>query len=186
MQQYESKDRDNLSAADNQQERPGVDPESSTTICAAPRRKMREREGYEWDESKQRWVRIVRDGIAHCCDCQTWKTLDAFASVYGKPYQYCKACQRLHKAMSRYGVDREEAIRLYSIWKCECCGCEIEKQSHQHIHHVNGQVIGLVCLRCNHTLRDESPEHVARLRSCVRFIETRMKIESDLHGDMQR
>lgn len=172
MQQYESYDRDNLIAADNQQGRPGTEP--STTIRTAPRKKMRKhrgREGYELDNQKRRWLRAIRNNTAWCCDCQTWKTLDEFARVNDRPYQYCKACQRLHKAMSRYGIDREEATRLYSTWVCECCGSMIEKQQHQHIHHVNNQVIGLVCLRCNHTLRDESPEHLHRLKSCVQFIE---------------
>lgn len=191
MQQYESIDRDNLIAADNQQGRPKMESEPSTTICTAPSRKKRKKrknggEGYEFDSQRRRWTRIIRDGKAWCCDCQLWKPLKGFACVKGKPYQYCKACQRLHKAMCRYGVSREEAQRLYSIWVCECCGAMIEKQQHQHIHHIENRVLGMVCLRCNHTLRDESPEHLYRLKCCVRFIETRMKIESDLYGDMQR
>lgn len=175
MQQYAK--RDNLFAADNQQGRPETEP--STTTRTAPRkpmRKHRNREGYRWNPLKKRWVRIITDNTAFCCDCSSWKRLSDFSSVNDRPYQYCKACQRLHKAMSRYKITREQAAELYSITTCQCCGAGITKKQHQHIHHVGDSVIGLVCLKCNHTLRDESIEHYHRLKSCVKFIESRMKI----------
>jgi hypothetical protein len=184
MQQYDE-NRENLFAADNQQGRPEMEP--STTKRTAPRkrknthkrytdRKHAKCEGYVYDESKKVWVRHTKGNCVWCMDCNQWKPIEFFANVNGKPYSYCKECQRIHKAMSRYHLNRQQVIELYSQTTCICCGCEFEKQTHQHIHHIDNMVIGLVCLRCNHTLRDESPEHLHRLLCCVRFIESRMKI----------
>lgn len=195
MQQYESFDRENLNAADNQQGR--LEREPSTTIRVAPKKRVRRKlrkprlehkglEGYQLDEQSHRWKRHIKDGLAWCCDCREWKPIDNFCSVVGHPYQYCKACQRLHKAMCRYSITREEAVRIYATDKCICCGSEFKKQTHRHIHHVDGEVIGLVCLFCNHILRSESAEHLYRLKCCVEFIENRVKIESEHYSDVVR
>jgi len=170
--------RDNLSAADNQQGRPEREP--STTTRPAPhkkkQRKHRKCDGYCWDLQHRRWVREIKNGSAFCCDCSLWKPIVAFANVRGKPYSYCRDCQRLHKAMSRYKVSRIEAARLYSVEMCECCDSVFLKQTHKHIHHLDSGVIGVVCLFCNHTLRDESTEHLRRLECCVKYIHQRVKI----------
>jgi hypothetical protein len=182
MHQYDNH-RDNLCAADNQQGRPAREP--STTTCAAPRKRRKKLgqyrhsggDGYRYDSTIKRWVRIIRDGQAWCCDCQQWFDLDQFCVINGtKPYQYCKACQRLHKAMSRYSVSREVASRLYSATVCECCGSEFEKQTHKHIHHTQDGVVGVVCITCNHLLRDESPSHIRKLLCCVKWLLSREKI----------
>jgi hypothetical protein len=180
MQQYDLTARENLVAADNQQGRPGreIEREPSTTTCTAPKkqRKHKDTVGYHWSDSQERWVRTIKGGLAHCSDCNQWKPINDFASIRGKPYSYCKNCQRLHKAMSRYKITRDEAEKYYAARTCECCGCEFEKQTHKHIHHLGDKVIGVICLCCNHTLRDESPEHLRRLECCIRFAKQRVKI----------
>jgi hypothetical protein len=171
--QYESqKDRDNLVIADNQQGRP-MELEPSTTIRTAPAKqwKTRNRRGYEYHEDLKRWVRIITNAKAFCTGCSEFKSLGEFSTVKGKPYHYCKECTRYNKAASRYGISKEMARKLYSKTTCDCCGGVFEKQSHQHIHHVGNTVKGLVCLPCNHMLRDTSNEHLQRLKCCVRFIE---------------
>lgn len=175
MHRYAS--RDNLSAADNQQGRPIREP--STTTCPAPRRKrftLRDNPGYIYDGQRQRWLRVIKDGLAWCCDCRSWKTLGEFADCKGQPYHYCKTCQRLHKAMYRYRISRKAAVRLYSVQECECCESVFKNQRHKHIHHIGKDVMGVVCLTCNHLLRDESTEHLRRLECCVEFIKNRVKI----------
>ena len=169
--------RDNPCAADNQQGRPEREP--STTTRPAPKRKrftLRDNPGYAYDFQRRRWLRVTKDDQAWCCDCQTWKFLAEFADCKGKPYYYCKTCQRLHKAMYRYRISRELATRFYAVQVCECCGSSFKNQQHKHIHHVNDKVIGVVCLTCNHLLRDESTYHLQRLKCCVTFIENRVKI----------
>ena len=170
--QYESKDRDNLVIAANQQGRP-MELEPPTTIRTAPvkRWKTKNHKGYEYNKKSKRWVRIIMPVKAFCTGCEKMKTLCEFSTVKGKPYHYCKECTRYNKAASRYGISKETAEELYSKTTCDCCGSKFEKQSHQHIHHVGNVVKGLVCLRCNHTLRDTSDEHLRRLKCCVRFIE---------------
>ncbi len=134
-------------------------------------------EGYTYDKSKQIWIRVIRDGCVWCMDCGEWKLIEQFSKMRGELHRYCRGCRRIQKAMSTYDLTREEVVNLLTNRRCLCCNCEFEKQAHKHIHHVNGEVIGLLCLYCNHTLRNESPEHLHRLRCCVRFIESRMKIE---------
>jgi len=170
--------RDNLCAADNQQGRPIREP--STTTCPAPKKRkrftLRDNPGYAYNVQQHRWTRVMKDGYAWCCDCHSWKTIDAFACVKGQPYHYCKPCQRLRKAMYRYRIDRSTAVNLYAVQKCTCCGRNFKNRRHKHIHHLDAGVIGVVCLTCNHLLRDESNEHLQRLRCCVAFIEHRVKI----------
>lgn len=176
MHRYAS--RDNPCAAGNQQGRPEREP--STTTCPAPKKRkrftLRDNPGYSYDKDRKRWLRTVQGGLAWCCDCRAWKSVDSFAVCRGVPYHYCKQCQRLHKAMYRYRIDRDTAVRLYAVQTCECCGSSFVKQQHKHIHHVNDCIIGVVCLTCNHILRDESSEHLRRLRCCVAFIQNRVKI----------
>jgi hypothetical protein len=183
MQQY-NESCENLLAADDQQGRPEAEP--STTTRTAPnnehkltdsqttKRQYKNRAGYILAGTV--WVRELRDGYAQCRDCINWKPIDQFSNVKGIPYTYCKVCQRIHKAMSRYTLTREQVVSFYSGNTCECCGSKFKNQQHKHIHHNTSGVVGLVCLTCNHTLRDESPEHLYRLKCCVRFIEDRVKI----------
>jgi hypothetical protein len=169
--------RDNLSAADNQQGRPAREP--STTTRPAPKRKrftLHDNPGYVYNIERRRWTRIVKYESAFCCDCQSWFPVGEFANIKGQPYHYCKTCQRLHKAMYRYKIDRSTAVQLYSTTACECCGSQFKNQQHKHIHHTDEGVVGLVCLTCNHLLRDESDAHLQRLKSCVKYIERRVKI----------
>jgi hypothetical protein len=169
--------RENLSAAVNQQGRPEREP--STTERPAPKRKRvatTTSEGFHYDAPTRGWKRTIKDGHAWCTDCLTWKSVTEFCSVKGRPYHYCKVCQRLHKAMSRYSMARDDVVRLYAKSRCDCCGSRFKNQQHKHLHHVGGIVRGVVCLTCNHLLRDESVEHLQRLECCVRFIKDRVKI----------
>ena len=191
MQQYAS--RDNLLAADNQQGR--LEREPSTTICTASIKRrnsnrqkaqqahIAEEPGYFYDPASKNWKRKINGDLVWCNFCRQWKPRDCFSTMKGKPNTYCKACCRIRKAMWRYSIDRETAIKLYEINLCECCGLPFEKQTHKHIHHTEDGVIGVVCLYCNHTLRNESPEHLHRLECCVKFIKNRVKIESELCSD---
>ena len=171
MQQYESKDRDNLFAADNQQGRP-TELEPSTTIRTAPKKKwtVKDSKGYYFNETQRVWMRIVTDTEAYCKNCDSLKSLDEFTLVKGSPDRACKKCKRLIKAAHRYNISQALASLLYSAEICECCGKEFEKQTHKHIHHVGEEVKGIVCLYCNHVLRDCSKEHLHRLQCCVEFI----------------
>jgi len=171
MQQYESKDRDNLFAAENQQGRP-MELEPSTTIRTAPK-KRRPRvtsKGYYRKNGTGGWRRIITDTEAYCSNCDSFKPLNAFSKINGKPDPACKECRRLIKASFRYKISQDIAALLYSADTCECCGRKFEKQTHKHIHHVGKEVKGIVCLYCNHILRDCSPEHLRRLQCCVEFI----------------
>jgi hypothetical protein len=170
--------RDNPTGADNQQGRPAREPSTTTrtTPVKTEKRKRKDKPGYHWYLERQRWVRSIVDGKVHCCDCHRWLPLDAFCTVKDKPYTFCKACQRLHKAASRYGISLDEARRLYSATFCECCGADFVSQQSKHIHHIGSDVIGVLCLTCNHLIRDESPEHLRRIKACVAFIENRVKI----------
>lgn len=184
MQQYDN--RNNLLAADNQQERPEM--ESSTTTCTGPmykcndghkrktNRRMRDKPGYKWDNDCYAWVRIIELNKAMCSKCKEWKTLDNFASIKGKPYSLCKACQKLSKAVSRYKITRQEAERLYNLTCCQCCGRKFKNPQHKHLHHIPGKLVTCVCLTCNHLLRDESKEHMRRLNCILQFVINRDKI----------
>lgn len=182
MQQYELNNRDNLVAADNQQGRLEREPSTTTRTAPKKQRKHKDSDGYHScvklvnGREQIKWVRTVKNGNAHCSECNQWKPMEAFADVNGKPYSYCKGCQRLHKAMSRYNITLGEAKRFYESITCECCGSAFEKQAHKHIHHIGEQVIGVVCLHCNHLLRDESTEHLRRLECCIKFVKQRVKI----------
>ena len=184
MQQYDKNNRDNLLAADNQQGRPETEPSTTTRTTPRKRKATDKRsdqrchkncEGYSYSENN-RWIRLIRDNCVWCMDCKEWKPIEQFARVKGKPYSYCKTCQRLHKAMNRYHVTRDQAVDLYTQTRCTCCNCKFERQTHQHIHHIDGGIVKLVCLFCNHILRDESPEHLHRLQCCIQFIKARKKI----------
>ena len=171
MQQYESKDRDKLLAADNQQGRP-KELEPSTTIRTAPKKqgKVKDSNGYYFNEAKCVWMRIITDTEAFCMNCNSFKPLLTFGKTKGKLSSNCKDCRRLIKASHRYGISQDDAALLYSATTCECCDREFEKRSHKHIHHVGAEVKGVVCLYCNHVLRDSSTEHLRRLQCCVEFI----------------
>lgn len=172
MQQYESKDRDNLLAADNQQGRP-METEPSTTIRTAPKKQgnVKHSKGYYFNESKRVWMRIITDTEAFCMNCDSFKPLSDFGMTKGRIQSNCKECRRLIKASHRYGISQDDAALLYSATLCACCGREFEKRTHKHIHHVGSEVKGIVCLYCNHVLRDCSTEHLRRLKCCVEFIE---------------
>ena len=171
MQQYESIDRKNLFAADNQQGRP-MELEPSTTIRTTPEKKrtIKDSKGYYFNKDKCVWMRIITDTEAYCNNCNSFKPLNDFVSTKGKLQSNCKACRKLIKAANRYEISQKFAAYLYSINQCECCGCEFEKETHKHIHHTETGVKGIVCLYCNHVLRDCSTEHLRRLQCCVEFI----------------
>ena len=162
---------DNPSGADNQQARSHG--RASTTTCTAPqlkRGKHKGQEGYKWCDLRLRWVREIRDNLARCSHCGKWKILGSFTMSRSIPDSICKECRRFQKAASRYKISIDEARQLYAKEQCDCCGAFFEKQTHKHIHHIGDTVRGIVCLYCNHTLRDESPEHLRRLKCCVDFV----------------
>jgi hypothetical protein len=173
-----NKSSENLFDKDNQQGRKEISP--STTTRPSPKKlSTKNMEGYHFDVIKRRWVRTVKDGKVCCRDCKEWKTVENFPWAKRSTQrlsQYCRNCKRFYKAAKRYNITVEEVKKLYSAETCDCCGENFHNQTHQHIHHLKDSVIGTLCFYCNLILKDESPQQLHRLKSCVDFIENRMKI----------
>jgi hypothetical protein len=151
---------------------------SSTTTRPAARKQVARSEGYHFDRELNVWKKLIVDGKQFCIFCNTWKPLDDYSRRNGlknKINTYCKACQRIRKAMHRYSLTAEQVTALYSKQSCDCCGSAFKTQQQQHIHHVGDKVLGAVCLTCNHLLRDQSEEHPHRLQCVVEFA-NRVKI----------
>jgi hypothetical protein len=132
---------------------------------------VKNKKGYYFNEAKHVWMRSITDTEAYCMNCDSFKPLASFGVTKGRLASNCRDCRRLIKASSRYRISQEEATLLYATATCDCCGREFEKRAHKHIHHVGTEVKGIVCLYCNHVLRDCSAEHLFRLKCCVEFIE---------------
>jgi hypothetical protein len=111
--------------------------------------------------------------VKTCSICGEEKELTSFyfRKDNNKHREECKTCNKLLQAVSRYNITFKQAIEHYEQSRCMCCGVEFTHARHKHLHHVNYAVRGVVCKDCNILLRQETPNDLHRLKSCLLFME---------------
>lgn len=98
-------------------------------------------------------------GTAWCAGCQSFRDVEDF----GKSSTQCRACvsAKSHAAMveKTYGIDAAEYARLLALQGGKCAICRARPRTKRlavdHAHGT-GQVLGLLCSRCNHDLKGAS------------------------------
>jgi hypothetical protein len=78
------------------------------------------------------------------------------------------------EAARKYGISQDEVRELRSSTHCQCCGAPLKDDpNHRHIDHCHesGDVRGIVCRTCNVTVQGTHAECVARLESCIKYLE---------------
>lgn len=110
--------------------------------------------------------------VKTCSKCNKEKTLNNFHfRKDSKKYRNeCKECWRFCQASRRYGITFEQAEKYYKQSYCMCCGVVFTRPKQKHIHHVGDKVKGVVCRECNIFLRQETSDHLHRLKSCLSFM----------------
>ncbi len=123
---------------------------------------MREQLG----KQKVRMVKFV------CSKCKIEKNQSEF--YYKEETQRfscrCKECRKYYMASYRYGVTFEKAKLFYNMPSCMCCGENFTHKKHQHLHHVNHTVRGILCKYCNLALRQETHDDFMRIKCCLQFM----------------
>jgi len=84
-------------------------------------------------------------------------------------YRACKQCYKILVKTSKYGLTFEQVQYLRSKQQCDCCGESFNKKP-PYIHHVGGQVLGVVCRLCNLYLGQEDINTRKRIQACIRWI----------------
>jgi hypothetical protein len=77
-------------------------------------------------------------------------------------------------AARKYGISEDEVRELRSCTHCQCCGVEFKDDpNHRHIDHCHesGDVRGIICRTCNHTIQGTHAECMYRLKLCLHYLE---------------
>lgn len=120
-------------------------------------------------------TRSARFGEQICNACKRILPLDAFsANKRGWHKHQCKHCCVCFLQARIYKLTFAEVYTLRLREVCDCCGCVFTVKNFAAIHHIQDQVLGLVCDACNRCLGQETQEQVQRLTACVTWIKTMM------------
>ncbi len=122
-----------------------------------------------------------------CASCQVIKPIEEFPRDKGKPDGYassCKPCRRESKQKflernpyynemeswrRRYGLSREEYMRMYEDQEGRCFICGEEKKLHVDHDHRTNKVRALICHECNSVL-GYSRENPAILQAGIEYL----------------
>src|SRR4030042_285251 len=107
-----------------------------------------------------------------CNKCLIEKPLLAFhyRNDSQKYRNECKACWKLSVASREYRISLEQAEAYYQRPTCMCCGAEFKTKRDRHLHHVNHQVIGVLCMYCNIALGQETVDDIKRIKGTLEFM----------------
>lgn len=107
-----------------------------------------------------------------CSRCQQIKSLSEyhFRKDSGKYRNICKKCWQIRSSAKRLNITFDQAEKFYENSECLCCGEYLPTKRERHIHHVNHKVKGILCMYCNISLGQETPENVHRIKSCLEFM----------------
>lgn len=122
----------------------------------------------------------VPDGMKWCPRCQELRPLDSFPGRKdnGKKAAYCRPCQRSYNRERRmqimYGVEWDDYERMLACQdgRCAICGRLPRKYALAIDHdHKSGEIRGLLCNRCNHTLLGAANEDSRLLRRAADYLD---------------
>jgi hypothetical protein len=120
-------------------------------------------------------TRAARLGEQICKCCARVLPLDAFSmNKRGWHRHQCKHCCVCLLQAKVYNLTFEEVFQLRLREVCDCCSGIFTAKNFATIHHVQDQVLGLVCDNCNRYLGQETQEQVQRLTACATWIKTMM------------
>lgn len=107
-----------------------------------------------------------------CSKCLIEKSLSAFhyRNDSQKYRNECRACWKLLCAMRAYRISFEQAGTYYQHPTCMCCNGEFKTKRNRQLHHVNHQVIGVLCMYCNIALGQETFDDVKRIEGVLEFM----------------
>jgi hypothetical protein len=102
---------------------------------------------------------VAPAGTSFCAGCQSFRDVEDF----GKGATKCRACVSATTHAARvekvYGIDAAEYARLLKLQDGKCAICRARPRSKRLAvdhDHTTGQVLGLLCSRCNHDLKGAS------------------------------
>jgi hypothetical protein len=114
------------------------------------------------DQKCQRYETNIGEGKKWCPHCHKWKDVDDFnyCTCSKRAYNreaYCRQCQSDKHLMRRFGLTREDYLKILDQQngRCACCGT-LEPGGRGSFHvdhnHVTGEIRGLLCRRCNNAI----------------------------------
>jgi hypothetical protein len=128
------------------------------------------------------WESQFPNGLRICNECKKERTLDEFFTKRGQRVPRCSECQPRWNSIEwikrTYGVNEQEAVRLYDQSVCEICGGIATHVDHDHI---TGEIRGKLCSKCNTTLgnMDDDPD---RLMAAAAYL---LKTKDVLTNELQ-